>query len=120
MKNIDTAKIVAEIKNEQEKKNIKENSIVIFTPLLFDDEKLRGCIASLESSYHINLYSPIKGNKIKCFVKRAIRKIVRPIFINQAFQQEKFNKNTFDAINQLENYIKSLEKRIKELEQKRV
>ena len=122
MKEINVAQIMQEIRKEIAEKGYKDSDlefsrIPVNQNDVLDLARLNNAIATANATYRIDMYAPIHDGKCKTFIKKVIRKFIRPIFMTQAHRQTTFNENTLLAIRQLERYASELEKRIEKLEQ---
>lgn len=122
MKEINVAQIMQEIRKEIAEKGYKDSDlefsrIPVNQNDVLDLARLNNAIATANATYRIDMYAPIHDGKCKTFIKKVIRKFIRPIFMTQAHRQTTFNENTLLAIRQLEQYASELEKRIEKLEQ---
>lgn len=122
MKDISVSQIMQEIRKEIEQKGYSANDLKFSEALAqpetgLDVGKLNCAIAMAQASCYVDMYAPINGGKCKTFIKKVLRKFIRPIFMFQAQRQTTFNENATISIIQLERYVSELEKRIEKLEQ---
>ena len=121
MKDINVEDIVQEIRDDIATKgytisDLEFNDIKIQNPDFFNAEKLAKSLSEVSINCHIDMYPKVSGGKIKRFIKKLIRKIVRPSFFGTMKKQENFNINTVIALNEMAKKILELEERIKESE----
>ena len=111
MKEIDVEKIMSEIRADIKAKIIeKQKSIEI---------ELNNLFSFLNSNWKISPFCTIHGKGLKLFIKKTIRKIVRPSFVQNFDSQKQFNEKVTQALIQMNLYIKQLELKIKTLEEGR-
>ncbi len=108
MVNIDVEKILEEIRIE-----IKNNGYKA-SDLNFDDIKLP--INVTDIPWNLKIYAPIPGHGFKHFIKRIVRKIVRPVFDQQFKTQQSFNDNVIKVLNELSEIIDEQQGKIEILE----
>lgn len=129
MKEIDVEKIMSEIRKDIKAKNYEEtafdfNSIKIKTideikVMTFNINELKNSLSFLTSNWGITPFCTLQGTGIKLFIKKAIRKIVRPSFIQNFDSQKRFNEKVAQALTQMIFFIEELDAKIKGLEEGR-
>ena len=123
MEEISVERIMNEIKAEIKKKgckpsDLKFSDVKIKNPKNFDQEIFDNALSEACLNWQVEMYPVVSGGKVKRFVKKVIRKLVRPSFYGQMKKQEKFNVNSVTALNEMSKKIHELEERIKVLEGK--
>lgn len=125
------------------RKKIKDENLTS-AALSFDDVPLNAPEVLLKGGYdtgvlqsateyvsvknQINYNEPIKGNPVKCFVKKLIRKLVQFYVVPMVEQQNLLNRNYSDALLQVNGFIQKsvssdvvvMSMRIEELELKQL
>lgn len=124
MVKIDVEKIMQEIRDEIKEKGFKSEQLdfdAISKNGFYDESGFKEAKENINRFWNLEIYSPVAGKGLKRFIKRLIRKIIRPVFIQQLDIQQKFNSNTTHAINELyalimeqQAYIENLEKKLKD------
>ncbi len=127
MKKLDTERILQEIQEDVHAKNIVPTTLVPFSsiPVLSREElvaprremaELDASLSLVNTNWDILPTGPIPGKGIKRFIKKAVRKLVRPSFIRNYEDQRDFNSYVTRTLNQLSRYVRQLEARVAELE----
>ncbi|MBQ9539213.1 MAG: hypothetical protein IJU95_08070 [Treponema sp.] len=126
MRAIATERIMQEIREEiqakgYEKSTLPFNGIPIvpreeFTTNSQRLAQLNDSINFINTNWNISPFCPLTGRGLKLFIKKAVRKLVRPSFVQNMENQRKFNQNVVQSFNAINIYIKRLESRINELE----
>ncbi len=113
MKNIFVDQIVAEIKNE-----IKSNRYITSNIKFNDLKTYSDSLDAVNMYWKVDMYPKVSGGLLKRFIKKIIRKIVRPSFFGQMKKQENFNLNVAVVLSETEKRIRELENKIIELEKR--
>lgn len=117
MKDIDVNGIIQEIRDDIAARGfvVSGTQFSLFKKA-FNQEKLNSALSTAQSTARVDMYAHISGSRCKTFIKKLIRKLVRPVLISQAHRQTSFNNGTVEALSQLARYTSELEKRISDLE----
>lgn len=109
-KNINIEEIMAQIKQEIKDKNLTADM------LSFEDvsykkavsagnsasaDEVAECLKYLNTRYYVQPYKELKGNPVKVFVKKVIRKLVKFYVEPVVFEQNDINANTVTVLNTL-------------------
>ena len=127
MKKLDTDQILREIRKDIQTRKIAPSSLLSFDsiPVLTREEldtprremvELDDSLSLVNLNWDILPFSPLPGKGIKLFIKKAVRKLVRPSFLRNYEDQRDFNSYVTRTFNQMNRYIRQLEARIAELE----
>lgn len=115
MQNIDVEKIMEEIRQDIAEKGYKEEDLD-FTDIAvdagrtgcgseFDENELAGQAAYLNSHYNNPIYFPLKGNPVKVFFQKAVRRMLLFVIFPGFQFQNKFNVATVRCMNQFKHYV---------------
>ena len=124
MQEINTEKIMEEIRKEIKEKGFKDsdlsfNDIPISSgndlSVTYSEKELQNHMHAANLSCRVDYYKPIDGG-IKGAFKKLVRKLIKPIVLHLCEEQEHYNSETIQTINQLYEYTKLLEERITKLE----
>ncbi|MBQ6566937.1 MAG: hypothetical protein IJL80_07760 [Treponema sp.] len=127
MKKLDSDRILREIREDIQTKKIDPSALLPFgsIPVLSRDElgepgremaELDDSLALVNANWDILPSGPLPGRGIKLFIKKAVRKLVRPSFIRNYEDQRDFNRYAASTLCQLSRYVRRLEARVAELE----
>lgn len=128
MKDINVEKILDEIRNEiKEKKlassdlkfdEIQIKSLDEIAASKFDVSKLNEALHRMNEKSRLDAYYTLPGKGAKLFIKRALRKFVRACFMQNITTQNEFNESVVLCLRQMTLYIKELEDRLENCEEK--
>ena len=118
MRAIATERIMQEIREEIQAKGYEKSTLPFNgIPIIPREEfQLNDSINFINTNWNISPFCPLTGRGLKLFIKKAVRKLVRPSFVQNMENQRKFNQNVVQSFNAINIYIKRLESRINELE----
>lgn len=125
MEMINVEQIMEEIREEIKKKGYKESDLSfqdipikedIAEVEQYDEQKLQELLHLVNTSTRVDYYKPIIGKGPKAIIKKAIRKIMKPLLLPLCQEQEQYNSSAVQVINQMYLYIELQEKRIDDLE----
>jgi|GEM_PF-1952459 glycosyltransferase involved in cell wall biosynthesis len=117
MKDISVEQIMQEIRDDIAAKGYKAGELNFSDYKKQCDEKDFGSLLlAARSASYVDMYANVSGGKCKSFIKKVIRKLIRPVLMSQAERQTKFNESAIEAIAKLEKYASALEARISLLE----
>lgn len=127
MQDINIEKIMEEIRTEIKEKGYKESDLS-FSDIpvrqddtneiseLFSADRLISLVNAANTSTRVDFYRPITDGGLKGMIKKAIRKMMKPLLLPLCQEQEKYNSILVQTINQMKLYIEIQEKRIDDLE----
>lgn len=121
MKEISVNQIMDSIRKDISAKGYKQSDlefekIKVNNKVTFNEAELTESLMGANGSYHIDTFSNFTGGKLRIFIKKIVRFLVRNTFSEQIGTQECFNINSVRVLNQLEKHMRELEIRITELE----
>lgn len=127
METINIEQIMEEIRAEIKEKGYKErelsfNDIPIKQETqselseAYSSERLDSLINAANASTRVDFYRPITDGGLKGMVKKAIRKIMKPLLLPLCQDQEAYNSILVQTINQMKLFIDAQEQRISDLE----
>jgi hypothetical protein len=127
MEEINVEQIMQEIRAEIKEKGYKESDLS-FNDIqikqndtgelgeILDLQRLVGLINAANASTRVDFYRPITDGGLKGLVKKAIRKLMKPLLLPLCQSQESYNGILVQTINQMKLYVDEQEKRINDLE----
>lgn len=126
MESINVEKIMQEIREDIARKGYKEEDLSFQDiPIKeqgtmpideFNIDMLERTLHNANMNTGVDYYRPFEGNALKRFVKKLVRKIMKPVVYHLFVSQESYNSNTIQTVNQMYLYIQKLEARITDLE----
>lgn len=129
MKDINVEQIMSDIRSNIKEKGLKASSLKFCSiPITSSDvveygqsdkELLEHTLYVIKKNAKINMYYKFPSKGIKLFIKKVIRRIIRPVLIPNIETQETFNLNVVDSLRQMSLYISQLEDRIRVLENRK-
>lgn len=121
MKNIPVAEIIDEIKSDIAQKGYMTSTVsfkksYINTSDFFNEDVLNQNLSEITNLWPVDMAPEVSGGRIPKFLKRLIRKLVRPSFYGSMKKQERFNCHTTIIISEMNKKINELERHISVLE----
>lgn len=126
MQEINVEKIMEEIRAEIKEKGYKESDLSFNDiPVReqknelqeeFDTDMLKNLLHAANTHTRVDYYKPITDTGLKGIIKKAIRKILKPLILPLCMDQESYNSMSVQTLNQLYLYIQMQDQRITELE----
>lgn len=117
MKDISVERIMQEIRDDIAAKGYKSSDLNFSEyKKICDEEEFNSLLLCAHSASYVDMYANVSGGKCKSFIKKVIRKLIRPVLMSQAEKQTRFNESAIEAIAKLERYVNTLESRISYLE----
>ncbi len=125
MENINIEQIMEEIRAEIKEKGYKESDLSfqdipveqkLVAAEQYNAQQLSDSLRVANMYTRVDYYRPITGHGLKTTIKKAIRKILKPLLLPICQNQEQFNAGAVQTMNQMHQYMLLQEKRIDELE----
>jgi hypothetical protein len=115
---VNVEKIMEEIRREIKEKGLS-NDLLSFEDIpvpdkistltdaigVFDRQNFLNSNKVLNNSYRVSLWQPLYGNRLKLFIKKILRQLIRPITQPVIEEQTAFNSAVMRNLNEIRNYI---------------
>lgn len=85
---------------------------------VFSVDNLNENLLIVNNSWHVDYYRPISDGGLKGFMKKFVRKLIKPIVYHLSQEQEVYNAAVVRVLNEMNEYMKLQDERIAELEKK--
>lgn len=116
---VNTEKIMSQLKSDIKEKNIPDFKDVPYNKPSGAEipENPDKAIENLRAYSYIHSYMHFTGNKLKIFMKKSVRKMIKFYIEPLVNEQNNFNASTETALTSMRNTQKKLIQRIEKLEQ---
>lgn len=83
----------------------------------YDANKLNDSLLTANVTWRVDYYKPITDTGIKGFLKKLIRKLIKPIMYRICQNQEQYNASVVQTLNELNKCIKIQQEKIDALQE---